>query len=59
MEHRKLCPSDISPEQFAQIRPLLESVRKRTKPPTVDLSEVFNAVLLSEPKCGYAVKSRI
>ena len=45
MGHRKPYPSDISPEQFAQIRPLLESVRKRTKPPTVDLSEVFNAVL--------------
>ncbi|MDF0607169.1 IS5/IS1182 family transposase, partial [Neisseriaceae bacterium TC5R-5] len=23
-------PSDISPEQFEQIRPLLESVRKKT-----------------------------
>jgi len=27
------------------IRPLLEGVRKRTKPRTVDLHEVFNAVL--------------
>ena len=45
MGHRKPYPSDISPEQFAQIRPLLESVRKRTKPTTVDLHEVFNAVL--------------
>jgi transposase len=45
MEQRKLYPSDISPEQFEQIRPLLESVRKRTKPRTVDLYEVFNAVL--------------
>ena len=45
MEQRKQYPSDISPEQFEQIRPLLESVRKRTKPRTVDLYEVFNAVL--------------
>ena len=45
MKQRKPYPSDISPEQFAQIRPLLESVRKRTKPPTVDSYEVFNALL--------------
>jgi transposase len=45
MEHRKQYPSDISLEQFAQIRPLLESVRKRTKHTTVDLFEVFNAIL--------------
>ena len=45
MKQRKPYPSDLSPEQFAQIRPLLESVRKRTKPTTVDLYEVFNAVI--------------
>ena len=45
MKQRKPYPSDISLEQFAQIRPLLESVRKRTKPTTVDLYEVFNALL--------------
>jgi transposase len=45
MKQRKPYPSDISPEQFAQIRPLLESARKRTKPAQVDLYEVFNAVL--------------
>jgi transposase len=45
MTQRKAYPSDITPEQFAQIQPLLESVRKRTKPRTVDLQEVFNAVL--------------
>ena len=45
MEPRKTYPSDISREQFERIRPLLESVRKRTKPRTVDLHEVFNAVL--------------
>jgi len=37
--------SDISWEQFEQILPLLEGVRKRTKPRTVDLYEVFCALL--------------
>ena len=38
-------PSDISREQFEQIRPLLESARKKTKPRKLDLYEVFNALL--------------
>ena len=38
-------PSDISREQFEQIRPLLESARKRTAPRKVDLYDVFCAVL--------------
>ncbi|WP_254894642.1 transposase [Chromobacterium haemolyticum] len=38
-------PSDVSREQFEQIRPLLESLRKKTKPRTVDLFEVWCAVL--------------
>jgi transposase len=42
---RKQYPSDVSREQFERVRPLLEGVRKRTKPRTVDLQEVFNAVL--------------
>jgi transposase len=42
---RKSYSSDISREAFEQIRPVLESVRKRTKPRTVDLYEVFCAVL--------------
>ena len=42
---RKTYASDISPEKFEQIRPLLQSVRRRTKPTRVDLSEVFCAVL--------------
>jgi transposase len=42
---RKSYPSDISREAFEQIRPVLEGVRKRTKPRTVDLYEVFCAVL--------------
>ena len=45
MKQRKAYPSDVSREQFESIRPLLEGVRKRTKPRTVDLHEVFNAVL--------------
>jgi len=45
MKARKPYPSDISREQFASIRPLLEAVRKRTKPRELDLHEVFNAVL--------------
>lgn len=34
---KKKYPSDISREQFEQIRPLLESMRKKTKPRMVDL----------------------
>ena len=41
----KKYPSDISREQFAVILPMLESVRRKTKPRTVDLYEVFCAVL--------------
>ena len=42
---RSRYPSDVSREQFERIRPLLEGVRKRTKPRTVDLYEVWCAVL--------------
>ena len=38
-------PSDISREQFARILPALESARRRTKPRTVDLYDVFCGVL--------------
>ena len=38
-------PSDISREQFARIMPDLESARRRTKPRTVDLYDVFCGVL--------------
>ena len=41
----KRYPSDISREQFGQILPLLEQARRKTKPRTVDLYEVFCAVL--------------
>ncbi|WP_107852336.1 IS5 family transposase [Oceanimonas marisflavi] len=42
---RKTYPSDITREQFEAIRPLLENASKRTKPRTVDLYEVWCAVL--------------
>ena len=38
-------PSDITREQLARILPLLESARRRTKPRTVDLYDVFCGVL--------------
>jgi transposase len=43
--HKKTYPSDMSRERFEQIRLLLEQARKRTKPRTVDLYEVWCAVL--------------
>jgi transposase len=42
---RRSYPSDVTVEQFARIKPLLESCRKKTRPLDVDLREVFNAVL--------------
>lgn len=41
----KIYPSDIGKEQFNRIAPLLEQARRKTKPRTVDLYEVFCAVL--------------
>ena len=38
---RKNYPSDISREQFEKIRLQLESFRKKTKPRTVDLYDVW------------------
>ena len=37
--------SDVSQEKFEEIRPLLQSMRRRTKPQVVDQYEVFCAVL--------------
>lgn len=42
---RKTYPSDVSRQQFELIRPILESARKQTRPRTLDLYEVFCAVL--------------
>ena len=41
----KLYPSDISNEQFAIIEPILDSARKKTKPPKVNKLLIFNAIL--------------
>jgi transposase len=38
-------PSDISRAQFKKIRSLLEAARKHTRPRTLDLHDVFNALL--------------
>ena len=38
-------PSDISREQFKKILPILEEARKKTKPRTHDLYDIFNALL--------------
>ena len=42
---RQPYPSDISRAQFEEIRLILESLRKRTRPRVVDLYEIFCAVL--------------
>lgn len=42
---RKHYPSDISREQFMQIRALLEGSRKCTNPRKVDLYDIFCAIL--------------
>lgn len=41
----KSYPSNITREQFGKILPILENVRKKTKPRVVDLYEVFCALL--------------
>jgi transposase len=42
---RKKYPSDITRKQFQKIRPLLEKARKKTRPRTLDLYDVFCGVL--------------
>jgi transposase len=42
---QKTYPSDISREQFENIRPILENTRKKTHPRTLDTHDIFNAVL--------------
>lgn len=38
-------PSDISLKQFNEIKPLIESIRKKTRPRTVNLYDIFCGVL--------------
>lgn len=42
---RKSYASDISREKFEEIRLLLQNVRRRTKPTTVDLYEVLRSAV--------------
>lgn len=42
---RKHYPSDITRGQFESILPMLEVARKKTKPRTIDLYDVFCGVL--------------
>jgi transposase len=42
---RKHYPSDISREQFEQIRGMLEGLRHKTRPRRVDLYDIFCAIL--------------
>lgn len=52
---RRSYPSDLSREAFEGLRPLLESVRRQTKPQTVDLYEVLCGVLyLLKSGCQWA-----
>ena len=42
---RKKYPSDVTREQFAKILPDLEAARKKTRPRTIDLYDIFCGVL--------------
>ena len=42
---RKKYPIDITRAQFTLVQGILESAKKKTKPRSVDLYEVFNAAL--------------
>lgn len=42
---RKMYPCDISRQQFSKIEPMLLAARKITRPRSLDLYEVFCAVL--------------
>jgi len=42
---RNTYPSDISREQFEKILPILVSSRKRTRPRTIDLYDIFCGIL--------------
>ena len=42
---RKIYQSDITRKQFELILPILESARKKTRPRSIDLYDIFCAVL--------------
>jgi transposase len=43
--NKELYPSDITREQFSEISSILESAKNKTSPRTLDLYDVFNAIL--------------
>lgn len=45
MTTRRPYPSDISRDQFEIIRPKLEGFRRRTKPRTIDLYDIYCGIL--------------
>ena len=57
---RKQYPSDITHEQFGEIRPLLESGRKKTAPRKLDLYEAFCAILyLLKSACQWRMLPKV
>ena len=51
---RRTYPSDVSREQFEEIRPVLEEATKRTRPRKYDLYDIFCAVLyISKEGCTW------
>ena len=40
----KRCPSDLTDENWARIKPLVPKLSRRGRPPKVDLREVVNAL---------------
>lgn len=51
MTTTKKYPSDISREQFEEVRPILERAREKTHPRTYDLYDVWNGL-------NYVLKTR-
>jgi len=45
MKAQRNYPSEISREQFEHIRELLASVRKKTRPPSIDPYDIFCGIL--------------
>ena len=56
---RQTYPSDVSREQFENIRSMLESARKVTHPRTIDVYDIFCAVLLFCGKDAGGVRYRM
>jgi transposase len=51
---RRRYPTDLTDEEWAQIRPLLPRPPRRGRPPAVDLREILNAIrYLARAGCGW------